>query len=119
MRIVDGELKKGQKIRMMASDAFYTVEQIGVFRPKKVGVERLGPGELGYINEQIKQVADTKVGDTITDERKGTPTPPARLQAGAAEVVFCGLFPGGCGGSSSDLRDALEQAASQRCQLYL
>src|SRR5580700_4343164 len=74
VRIVDGELKKGQKIRMMASDALYTVEQIGVFRPKKVGVERLGPGEVGFITAQIKQVADTKVGDTITDERKGTPT---------------------------------------------
>src|SRR5580700_10131941 len=74
VRIIDGELKKGQKIRMMASDALYTVEQIGVFTPKKVPVERLGPGEVGFITAQIKQVADTKVGDTITDERKGTPT---------------------------------------------
>jgi len=75
VRIVDGELKKGQKIRMMATDALYTVEQIGVFRPKKVPAERLGPGEVGFITAQIKQVADTKVGDTITDERRGTPTP--------------------------------------------
>src|SRR5471032_1556388 len=72
VRVVDGELKKGQKIRMMATDALYTVEQIGVFRPKKVPVEKLGPGEVGYLTAQIKQVADTKVGDTITDERKGT-----------------------------------------------
>src|SRR6185312_11590963 len=75
VRIIDGELKKGQKIRMMAADAVYQVEQIGVFKPKKVGVEKLGPGEVGYITAQIKQVADTKVGDTITDERKGTLTP--------------------------------------------
>ena len=54
VRIIDGELKKGQKIRMMATDAFYQVEQIGVFKPKKVGVEKLGPGEVGYITAQIK-----------------------------------------------------------------
>src|SRR5271169_2130114 len=92
VRIIDGELKKGQKIRMMATDALYTVEQIGVFRPKKVGVERLGPGEVGYITAQIKQVADTKVGDTITDERKGTATPLPGFKK-AQQVVFCGLFP--------------------------
>ena len=79
VRIIDGELKKGQKIRMMAADAVYQVEQIGVFKPKKLAVESLGPGEVGYITAQIKQVADTKVGDTITDERKGTAHRPARL----------------------------------------
>src|SRR6201985_683366 len=72
IRVIDGTLKKGQKIRMMAADAVYQIEQIGVFTPKKVAVERLGPGEVGFITAQIKQVADTKVGDTITDERKGT-----------------------------------------------
>ncbi|HSC61654.1 MAG TPA: GTP-binding protein, partial [Rhizomicrobium sp.] len=75
VRIIDGELKKGQKIRMMAADAVYQVEQMGVFTPKKIGVDRLGPGEVGYITAQIKEVADTQVGDTITDERKGTATP--------------------------------------------
>src|SRR5574337_1389833 len=63
VRIIDGELKKGQKIRMMATDAVYQVEQIGVFTPKKVAVEKLAPGEVGYITAQIKQVADTQVGD--------------------------------------------------------
>jgi len=92
VRIIDGELKKGQKIRMMAADAVYQVEQIGVFKPKKVGVEKLGPGEVGYITAQIKQVADTKVGDTITDERKGTATPLPGFKP-AQQVVFCGLFP--------------------------
>ena len=105
VRIIDGELQKGQKIRMMAADAVYQVEQIGVFKPKKVGVERLGPGEVGYITAQIKQVADTKVGDTITDERKGT----AHALPGfkpAQQVVFCGLFPVDAA-LFEDLREAL------------
>src|SRR5258706_3551010 len=92
VRIIDGELRKGQKVRMMAADAVYQVEQIGVFKPKKVAVESLGPGEVGYITAQIKQVADTKVGDTITDERKVTPTPLPGFKP-AHQVVFCGLFP--------------------------
>src|SRR6201992_2394184 len=75
VRIIDGELKKGQKIRMMATNAVYQVERVGVFKPKKLAVEKLGPGEVGFITAQIKQVADTQVGDTITDERKGTTTP--------------------------------------------
>jgi GTP-binding protein LepA len=105
VRIIDGELKKGMKIRMMAADAVYQVEQIGVFTPKKVPVERLGPGEIGFITAQIKQVADTKVGDTITDERKGT----AHALPGfkpAQQVVFCGLFPVDAA-QFEDLREAL------------
>ena len=105
VRIIDGELKKGQKIRMMAADAVYQVEQIGVFKPKKVGVERLGPGEVGYITAQIKQVADTKVGDTITDERKGTAEPLPGFKP-AQQVVFCGLFPVDAA-LFDDLREAL------------
>ena len=105
VRIIDGELKKGQKIRMMAADAVYQVEQIGVFRPKKVPVEKLGPGEVGFITAQIKQVADTKVGDTITDERKGTPTPLPGFKP-AQQVVFCGLFPVDPA-QFEDLREAL------------
>src|SRR6201995_4482216 len=89
VRIVDGELKKGQKIRMMAADAVYQVEKIGVFKPKKQGVEKLGPGEVGYITAQIKQVADTQVGDTITDERRGTATALAGFKP-AQRGVFCG-----------------------------
>ena len=105
VRIIDGELKKGQKIRMMAADAVYQVEQIGVFKPKKVGVERLGPGEVGYITAQIKQVADTKVGDTITDERKGTAQALPGFKS-AQQVVFCGLFPVDAA-LFDDLREAL------------
>ena len=105
VRIIDGEMKKGQKIRMMATDAVYQVEQIGVFRPKKQPVEKLGPGEVGYITAQIKQVADTKVGDTITLERNGTPTPLPGFKP-AQQVVFCGLFPVDAA-QFDDLREAL------------
>jgi GTP-binding protein LepA len=105
VRIIDGELKKGQKIRMMAADAVYQVEQIGVFKPKKLGVERLGPGEVGYITAQIKQVADTKVGDTITDEKRGTAHALPGFKA-AQQVVFCGLFPVDAA-LFEDLREAL------------
>jgi GTP-binding protein LepA len=107
VRIIDGELKKGQKIRMMATDAVYQVEQIGVFTPKKIPVEKLGPGEVGYITAQIKQVADTKVGDTITDERKGTPTALPGFKP-AQQVVFCGLFPVDAA-KFEELRDALSK----------
>ncbi|HUE66251.1 MAG TPA: translation elongation factor 4 [Rhizomicrobium sp.] len=107
VRIIDGELKKGQSIRMMAADAVYQVEQIGVFTPKKVPVEKLGPGEVGYITAQIKRVADTKVGDTITDERKGTPTPLPGFKP-AQQVVFCGLFPLDAA-KFEELRDALSK----------
>ena len=105
VRIIDGELKKGQKIRMMAADAVYQVEQMGVFTPKKIGVDKLGPGEVGYITAQIKEVADTQVGDTITDERKGTPTPLPGFKP-AQQVVFCGLFPVDAA-QFEDLRGAL------------
>ena len=92
VRIVDGSMKKGQRIKMMRADAHYEIDRIGVFRPKMADVARLGPGEVGFITAQIKQVADTRVGDTITDERK----PTAEALPGfkpAQPVVFCGLFP--------------------------
>ena len=92
VRIFDGVLKKGQKIRMMAADAHYEVDRIGVFRPKMQDGAKLGPGEIGFITAQIKQVADTRVGDTITDDKK----PCAEALPGfkpAQPVVFCGLFP--------------------------
>ncbi|MDQ0473786.1 translation elongation factor 4 [Labrys wisconsinensis] len=92
VRIVDGTLRKNQRIRMMGTDAVYEVERIGVFRPKMQGVEQLGPGEVGFITASIKEVADTRVGDTITEERKGTATPLPGFKP-AQPVVFCGLFP--------------------------
>jgi GTP-binding protein LepA len=92
VRIIDGVMKKGQLIRMMGTDAKYTVERIGVLTPKMVNVDELGPGEVGFITASIKEVADTRVGDTITDDRK----PTAEALPGfkpAQPVVFCGLFP--------------------------
>ena len=92
VRVIDGALKKGQKILMMGTDAHYEVDRIGVFTPKMTDAAGLGPGEMGFITAQIKQVADTRVGDTITDERR----PCAGALPGfkpAQPVVFCGLFP--------------------------
>jgi GTP-binding protein LepA len=92
VRVIDGMLKKGQQIRMMGTGARYDVERTGVFTPKMVAVDSLGPGEFGYITASIKEVADTRVGDTITDDRKPTATPLPGFKP-AQPVVFCGLFP--------------------------
>jgi GTP-binding protein LepA len=92
VRIKDGKLRRGQKIRMMAKGAVHTVDQVGFFRPKMEPVEELGPGEMGYINAAIKTVADCDVGDTITDDRR----PAAEALPGfkpSIPVVWCGLFP--------------------------
>ncbi|KAB2696388.1 MULTISPECIES: translation elongation factor 4 [unclassified Ochrobactrum] len=92
VRVIDGVLKKGQTIRMMGTGAKYPVERTGVFTPKMVQMDELGPGELGFITASIKEVADTRVGDTITDDRR----PTSKMLAGfkpAQPVVFCGLFP--------------------------
>jgi GTP-binding protein LepA len=105
VRVVDGEMKRGQKIRMMAADAVYQIERVGVFTPKQVAVDRLGPGEVGFITAAIKEVADTQVGDTLTDERKGTQTPLPGFKP-AQQVVFCGLFPVDAA-LFEDLREAL------------
>src|SRR6185436_12545958 len=104
-RVVDGELKKGQRIRLMASDATYQIDTVGVFTPKQETVDRLGPGEVGFMTAAIKEVADAKVGDTITDERKGTDTPLPGFKP-AQQVVFCGLFPVDAA-EFEQLRDAL------------
>ncbi len=92
VRIIDGSLKKGSRIQTMGTGAHYEVDRIGVFKPKMTNVEALGPGEVGFITAQIKEVADTRVGDTITDDRR----PTAQALPGfkpAQPVVFCGLFP--------------------------
>ncbi len=105
VRIIDGELKKGQRIRMMRTAATYSVDEVGVFRPKKEKVESLGPGEIGYLTASIKEVADTAVGDTITEEKRQTPKPLPGFKP-AQPVVFCGLFPVDAS-DFEDLRDAL------------
>ncbi|MBN9308221.1 GTP-binding protein, partial [Devosia sp.] len=92
IRVVDGTIRKGQKIRMMASGATYELDRVGVFTPKLVTVDSLGPGEIGMFTASIKQVADTNVGDTITDDRKPTEHALPGFRP-AQPVVFCGLFP--------------------------
>jgi len=92
VRIFDGVLKAGQRVRMMNTGATYQVDRIGVFRPKQTEVAELGPGEVGYITAQIKQVADAAVGDTITDEKRQTDAPLTGFRE-VQPVVFCGLFP--------------------------
>ena len=92
VRIVDGVLKKGDRIRMMGTGAAYEVDRVGVFTPKLLNMGELGPGEIGFLTASIKDVADTRVGDTITDDRK----PVTEALPGfrpAIPVVFCGLFP--------------------------
>jgi GTP-binding protein LepA len=91
-RVYDGHLKKGMRIRMMATDAEYHVERVGFFSPKGVLVEELGPGEMGFITAGIKEVADTNVGDTLTDAKRPAAKPLPGFKP-SVPVVFCGLFP--------------------------
>ena len=92
VRIVDGVLKKGQRIRMMGTNAAYDVDRTGVFTPKLQPVDELGPGEIGMLTASIKEVADTRVGDTITDDHHPVDKPLPGFRP-AIPVVFCGLFP--------------------------
>src|SRR6185503_17822725 len=92
VRIVDGTLKKGQAIRMMRTDARHTVDRVGFFTPKMIDIGELGPGEIGFLTGSIKEVADTRVGDTITDDRRRAAEPLPGFRP-AQPVVFCGLFP--------------------------
>ena len=92
IRVYDGTIKKGMKIRMMQTGAVHLVDRVGVFTPKLTEVDELKPGQLGFVTAAIKTVADTKVGDTVTDERK----PATEALTGfkpSVPVVFCGLFP--------------------------
>ena len=105
VRIKDGTLTRGMKIRMMSNGQNQNVDQLGVFTPKKVPVDKLTPGEVGYIITGIKQVADCNVGDTITEERR----PTAEALPGfkpSQSVVFCGLYPSDSG-EFEHLKDSL------------
>ncbi|MGR3715145.1 MAG: translation elongation factor 4 [Thermohalobaculum sp.] len=92
VRIIDGVLRKGDRVRMISTNAVYGIDRVGVFTPKMTQTDVLGPGEIGFLTASIKQVRDTRVGDTITHERKGCETPLPGFQP-AQPVVFCGLFP--------------------------
>tara|TARA_B100000214_G_scaffold372674_1_gene351369 strand:- start:1801 stop:3603 length:1803 start_codon:yes stop_codon:yes gene_type:complete len=92
IRVYDGKIKKGTKIRMMQTGATHLVDRVGVFTPKLTEVESLGSGQLGFFTAAIKTVADTKVGDTITEDRNPTSLPLEGFKP-SVPVVFCGLFP--------------------------
>ncbi len=92
IRVFSGTITKGQKIRMMSNGANYHVDDVGVFTPKKQSMKQLFPGEVGYITTGIKQVADTNVGDTITDDLKPTDAALPGFKP-SQPVVFCGLYP--------------------------
>ena len=92
VRVINGQLKKNQKIRFMAAGVTHTIDRVGIFSPKLTEVEILGPGEIGFINSGIKSVSDCKVGDTITDERNPTEEALPGFKP-SQPVVFCGMFP--------------------------
>ncbi|MEE8578479.1 MAG: translation elongation factor 4 [Hyphomicrobium sp.] len=105
VRVLDGSLRKGHKIKLMSTDANYQVDRVGVFRPKQELMDALGPGEVGFFTASIKEVADTRVGDTVTDERKPTSQALPGFKP-AQPVVFCGLFPVDAA-DFADLREAM------------
>jgi GTP-binding protein LepA len=109
VRIMDGTLKKGQRVKFMSNGTLHHVDRVGVFRPEMEQVDQLGPGELGFLTASIKQVRDTRVGDTITNDRNGTETALEGFKP-AQPVVFCGLFPVDSS-EFEDLRDAIEKLA--------
>ncbi len=109
IRIHDGILRKGDRIRMLNTNAIYQVDRVGVFKPQMEPIDSLGPGELGFLTASIKQVRDTRVGDTITHEKKGTTITLPGFQP-SQPVVFCGLFPVD-NSEFEDLRESIEKLA--------
>ncbi|MDB0052189.1 translation elongation factor 4 [Ascidiaceihabitans sp.] len=108
VRIIDGRLKKGEKVKFLSNGTVHGVDRIGVFRPQMEMVDSLGPGEIGFLTASIKQVRDTRVGDTITHDRKTVEALPGFKPA--QPVVFCGLFPVDTA-LFEDMRDAIEKLA--------
>jgi GTP-binding protein LepA len=109
IRVIDGTIKKGDQILMMQTGAKYRIDRLAVLKPEMVDFPELGPGEIGVLTASIKQVRDTRVGDTITHERKQTGEPLPGFKP-AQPVVFCGLFPVD-NAEFEDLRDAIEKLA--------
>jgi len=105
VRVVEGVIRKGQRVKLMSTGASYQIERVGIFRPKQQMLDELGPGEIGFVTAAIKQVADTRVGDTVTDEKNPTVEPLPGFKP-VQPVVFCGLFPVDAA-DFEDLRDAM------------
>ncbi|MCT4685168.1 MAG: translation elongation factor 4 [Roseicyclus sp.] len=109
IRVIDGVVKKGDRIRMMKTGGTYLIDRLGVFKPAMLDIAELGPGEIGFFTAQIKQVRDTRVGDTVTHEKKQCATALPGFKP-SIPVVFCGLFPVDAN-DFEDLRDAMEKLA--------
>jgi len=109
IRVMHGVVKKGQRIKMMQTGAVYGIDKLAVLKPAMIDIAELGPGEIGIFTASIKQVRDTRVGDTITHEKKGAETPLPGFKP-SVPVVFCGLFPVDAN-DFEDLRDAIEKLA--------
>ena len=109
IRVMDGVIRKGDRIKMMQTGAIYGVDTLAALKPQMVAIDELGPGEIGVFTASIKQVRDTKVGDTITHEKKGCEKPLPGFKP-SIPVVFCGLFPVDAN-DFDDLRDAIEKLA--------
>jgi GTP-binding protein LepA len=109
IRVIDGMVRKGDRIRMMQTGATYGIDKLAVLRPEMQDIPELGPGEIGVLTASIKQVRDTRVGDTITHEKKQTATALPGFKP-AQPVVFCGLFPVD-NAEFEDLREAIEKLA--------
>ena len=107
VRVIDGVLRRGDRVLMMQNGSSHTVDRLGVFRPAMIDAPDLGPGEIGFLTASIKQVRDTRVGDTITHERRRADAPLPGFKP-SQPVVFCGLFPVD-NAEFEDLRDAIEK----------
>ena len=109
VRIMDGKMQKGDRVKMMSNGTLHSVDRIGVFKPQMENVDCLYPGEIGFITASIKQVRDTRVGDTITHDKRVTANALPGFKP-SQPVVFCGLFPVDSS-QFEDLRDAIEKLA--------
>ena len=92
VRVMDGTLKKGQQIKFMQAGTTHLIDRVGCFTPKRTDLTEIGPGEIGFITAQIKDVAQARVGDTVTDAKRPAAAPLPGFKE-AQPVVFCGLFP--------------------------
>ncbi len=116
VRVIDGHLKKGQKIKFMSNDATREIDRVGIFTPKHVLLDELGPGEMGFITASIKDITETKVGDTITDDK--TPClEPLKGFKPSVPMVFCSLFPVDAG-DYEKLRDSIGKLALNDSSLF-